>query len=294
MTNQIDVHQPGRRERHLAALIARLGAAETGASYREAQPFPHVVIDDVLPPDVFEHAAAEFPPIDDPIWNGYVHVNETKYANAEPARWGPALRSITGSLQSDDFVAALGALTGFPDLVADPEMDGGGLHQTLRGGHLNIHTDFTTHHRNRWLCRRVNLLLYLNESWSDEWGGALELWDASVRRCVRRVEPLGNRMLIFTTSGVSAYHGHPDPLQSPEGVARRSLALYYFTHEKRPVRRATIYRARPGDGLRRVPIWIDRQTLAAYDAAKRRFRISDRAVHRVMNGVDRLRRHKPG
>jgi hypothetical protein len=289
MMNEVDLPQLQTTDFDTTELGRRLGAPGMAAAYRSAQPFPHLVVDSVLPQEVFRRAVTEFPVIDDPIWNGYVHVNETKYANAAPERWGPTLQSIALALTSDKFVTVLSELTGFDGLVADWTMDGGGLHQTLRGGHLNIHSDFTTHHRDSRLCRRVNLLLYLNDVWRTEWGGALELWDAAIRRRIRSVEPIGNRILIFTTSG-SAYHGHPDPLSAPISVARRSLALYYFTVEDQPVRKATAYRARPGDGARRMSIWADRQGLAAYDIAKRRFGLSDRAVHLAMNRFDRLRR----
>jgi hypothetical protein len=270
-------------------MVRRLIEPGMSSMYRAAQPFPHIVVEHVLPTDVFCRAVREFPAIDDPAWNGYVHVNETKYANADVNRWGPTLRSIAQTLTSSEFVGALSELTGFEGLVADWTMDGGGLHQTLRGGHLNIHTDFTTHHRDPRLCRRVNLLLYLNDIWRTDWGGALELWDGRVKRPVRCIEPIGNRMLVFTTSG-RAFHGHPDPLHCPEDVARRSLALYYFTVEDRPLRRATAYKARPGDGTQRISIWADRQGLAVYDAVKRRFGMSDRAVHAAMNRIDLLRR----
>ena len=166
---------------------------------------------------MFGRAVREFPATDDPAWNGYVHVNETKYSNANPDKWSPTLRSIAQTLTTNEFVAALGELTGFAGLVEDWTMDGGGLHQTLRGGHLNIHTDFTTHHRDPRLCRRVNLLLYLNDVWRSDWGGSLEIWSSNVKRPVRTIEPIGNRMLVFTTSG-NAYHGHPDPLRVPEGA----------------------------------------------------------------------------
>ncbi len=91
-------------------------------------------------------------------------------------------------------------LTGIEDLIPDWSMDGGGLHQTLRGGHLNIHADFSTHHTHENWARRVNILLYLNREWLDEWGGKLELWDRDMTACQERVTPAGNRMLVFTTS----------------------------------------------------------------------------------------------
>ena len=73
--------------------------------------------------------------------------------------------------------------------MPDWTMDGGGLHQTLRGGHLNIHADFSTHHTHENWARRVNILLYLNEEWRDEWGGKLELWDQDMTACQARVTP---------------------------------------------------------------------------------------------------------
>jgi hypothetical protein len=260
---------------------------QLASTYRAADPFPHVVIDDALPEAVYRAALSEFPPIDDASWGSYLHVNETKFANQAAESWGPTLRAIGESLCNDDFAKLLSALTGIQHLIPDPSMDGGGLHQTLRGGHLNIHADFTTHHRHRNWMRRVNVLLYLNDHWSPEWGGALELWDADVRRCVRSVAPLGNRMLIFTTSG-DAYHGHPDPLVCPDGIARRSIALYYFTAEHNPRRRSTRYRARPGDGGRRFAIWADQYALSLYDRAKTRLGLSDRLAGGLLSRAHRV------
>lgn len=252
-----------------ARLIAAAEHLDVRASeaYAAAAPFPHAVIDDVLPADVFADAVAEFPPIDDAGWDGYLHVNETKFANPRWDTWGPTLQAIAATFNSPEFVGILEQLTGIDGLLPDPDLDGGGLHQTVRGGHLNVHTDFSTHHARPTWSRRVNALLYLNEHWDQAWGGALELWDADVRTCVRRVEPLPNRLLVFTTDDRS-FHGHPDPLRCPPGVARRSLALYYFTEDDAVARRPTHYRGRPGDGAKAFAIWADGRVLAAYDRVR--------------------------
>lgn len=260
------------------------------AAYRAAAPFPHIVLDDVLYPGAFDKAVAEFPGIDDPFWKGYIHVNETKYSHAEPDKWGTTLHDIAEEFCSPRFVAFLERLTGIEDLLPDWSMDGGGLHQTLRGGHLNIHADFTTHHTHENWARRVNILLYLNEEWPDEWGGKLELWDKDMTACQARVTPAGNRMLIFTTD-VDTFHGHPDGLTCPPDQARRSMALYYFTEEENAVRRSTNYQARPQESaFRKAAIAADRTVLAAYDRAKRRLGISDERVQRVLSKLDRRRK----
>lgn len=258
------------------------------AEYRLARPYPHAVLEDVLTQPAFEGAVADFPPVDDTFWRGYLHVNETKYSNTEPDSWGPTLRQVAEELCSDEFVYFLAELTGIPGLIPDWSMDGGGLHQTLRGGHLNIHTDFSTHHEHTSWARRVNILLYLNESWRDEWGGHLELWDQQISRCEAKVAPRGNRMLVFTTSDES-FHGHPDALRCPEGEARRSLALYYFTEEASTPRRATQYRARPGAGMGKYAIWADGVALDVYDRLKRRLNLTDDSVQKALGRIHSFR-----
>ena len=272
----------------LGTLQARL--PELAEQYRSAQPFPHIVLDDVLFADAFTRAAQEFPAMRDPFWKGYLHVNETKYGNTQPDTWGPTLTEVAKEFVSPEFVGFLEELTGISDLLPDWSMDGGGLHQTLRGGHLNIHADFTTHHVNEQWSRRVNILLYLNEEWREEWGGKLELWDKEMTAPQAKVQPAGNRMLVFTTSDDS-FHGHPDALTCPDDVARRSTALYYFTEEENAVRKSTNYRARPDEaGIKRAAIAVDRGAVDLYDRAKRKLGISDERVSGVLERVNKLRR----
>jgi hypothetical protein len=249
-------------------------------TYADAAPFPHAVLDGALDAATFERAVAEFPSVRSPGWTGYLHVNETKFGNPKPETWGPTLQSVARALTGRRFVSFLEELTGIDDLLADRAMDGGGLHHTSAGGHLNVHTDFSAHHSVPNWRRRVNVLLYLNPDWQSEWGGDLELWAPDMSRAVTTVAPLGNRLLVFTTDDRS-YHGHPEPLRCPPDVARRSLALYYFTADGVAAARPTHYRARPGDGWRRLAIGADQTALRAYDRIKRRFGLTDDWVNRL-------------
>jgi hypothetical protein len=101
-----------------------------------------------------------------------------------------------------------------------------------------------------------------------------------MRHRISAIEPRGNRVVIFNTDADS-FHGHPDPLQCPLGVSRKSLALYYFTVENDPVIRSTEYRARPGEGLRGILIYLDKQVLRIYDRTKRRLGLSDARMNRL-------------
>jgi Rps23 Pro-64 3,4-dihydroxylase Tpa1-like proline 4-hydroxylase len=257
--------------------------------YQTASPYPHIVIDDFLEPTAAKSAMSEFPPLDPDQWTNYLHVNERKFSNTDPGTWGPVLQQVLDELNSPRFVQFVGELLGVDNLIADPSLEGGGLHQSTAGGFLNIHADYTVHPHNRKWLRRANIILYLNDDWQSEYGGALELWSADMKKCVESVYPVANRAVIFTTDATS-FHGHPVPMRCPEGVARRSLALYYFTVEEDPFVRSTRYRSRPGDGAHSVLIYGDTQMLRAYDWAKRRLGISDQAVSKVLGYRDRFRR----
>jgi hypothetical protein len=273
---------------HLSSLEARL--PELREAYGSATPFPHIVLDGVLTDDTLAKVYRELDPVDFEGWTNYLHVNERKYSNTTPSTWGPTTQIVHDAFSTQRFLTFLSSLTGIERLKSDPILDGGGLHRSMRGGFLNVHADFTAHHKQQTWRRRVNLLLYLNPDWQPEWGGELELWDRDVTRCEARVAPLGNRVLLFTTDEDS-YHGHPDPLNFPEGVPRQSMALYYFTEEEAPLTKSTNYRARPTDSATRgMAIYLDKKLLSFYDVFKRRFKWSDQVVSKVLGKLSRKRR----
>ena len=259
--------------------------------YETAAPYAHTVIEEFLQPEVFDAVLREFPTIDPSKWSNYSHVNERKFANPNFDTWGSALQRVAQALNSPAFIGYLEKLTGIDGLIIDESFEGGGMHQSITGGYLNVHADFSVHPHHRHWARRVNLLLYCNENWLPEYGGELELWTRDMKRCEKRVAPVGNRVLIFNTDADS-FHGHPDPLTTPQGVARQSLALYYFTVEDAPAVRATDYRARPDDGAKRVLIYADKQALKAFDWAKRRFNLSNNFASKLLGAVDKLRRKR--
>ena len=257
--------------------------------YRAADPYPHIVIDDFLEPEALKAAMAEFPSLDTARWNNYIHINERKFSNTDPSTWGPTLQAVLAELNSPRFVRFVGQLLGEEHLIADPSLEGGGLHQSTRGGFLNIHTDYTVHPHHRNWQRRANIILFLNDDWKPEYGGDLELWSRDMKQCVERVHPIANRAVIFTTDSLS-FHGHPDPMRCPEDVTRKSLALYYFSVEDDPTVHSTEYRSRPGDGAHAILIFADNQVLRCYDWLKRRLGISDELGSKLLGFRNRSRR----
>jgi hypothetical protein len=262
-------------------------AREHAAAYQAAEPYPHAQFDHFLEPWAAEKAMHAFPKVGGQGWIHYLHVNEKKHGLNKMDRIPGFLQEVIRVLNSEAFVRYLSELTGIPGLLPDPSLEGGGLHQSQRGGFLNIHADFTVHpHRRNWR-RRVNVLVYLNEGWLEEYGGELELWSRDMKACVRKISPVFNRCVIFNTDEDS-YHGLPEPINCPENMTRKSIALYYFTEEESaPRKRATNYRARPGDGLRAVWIYLDKQLVNVYNTVKGRLGINDDFVSRVLKIFNR-------
>lgn len=257
-------------------------AARERDAFAQADPFPHVVLDEFLPVETARSVHAEFER-SEAGWKHYKHYNERKYALTDVAQMQPATRGLFEALQSERFVRSIETLTGIQDLRSDPDLDGAGMHRSSRGGFLNLHVDFLSHTKHRHWSRQVNLLLYLNPAWQDAWGGELELWDGELTRCARKVAPLFNRCVIFHTCAGS-FHGHPTPLACPEGITRKSIALYYFREESQPLQlSSTDYHGRPGDPLvKRALIRADRGLLHLYSFLKRYTPIDDRLVSRIL------------
>ena len=121
----------------------------------------------------------------------------------------------------------------------DLSLKGAGIHRILNNGYLQFHTDFNTYYKNNvkrdkkiHLDRRINLLLYMNPEWKDEYNGHLMLCDKDKKQCVKKILPILNRCVIFNTTNRSI-HGHPKPLNVPPGIERNSIAIYYYTKNDR-------------------------------------------------------------
>ena len=216
----------------------RVGSAHR-SSFHDAEPFPHLVLDDFLDANVLRTISRSLPAAENAAVIHSVH-HQLKRT------WHPQLcacavtRNLFAELNSQAFLDFLSAATGVEFLIPDPYFDGSGLHEVLPGGRLGIHQDRNLHAGMK-VHRRVNLLIYLNTDWRDEYGGHLELWDRQVRQQLKTIAPLFGRAVIFATDQGS-FHGHPDPLNCPPGTSRISLSQYYYSSEAH----LPALRSRPG------------------------------------------------
>lgn len=212
--------------------------------YVNARPFPHIALDDLFSAEVLETVLAEFPRPQEIEWRRFDNATEKKLGYWHESALPAGLQLFLYEMNSAPVLRFLEALTGIEGLIPDPYYGGAGPHQILPGGFLKIHADFNWHPVLK-LDRRLNLLVYLNQDWKEEYGGHLELWNRDMTRCERKILPVFNRTVVFSTTDFS-YHGHPAPLACPEGMSRKSVSFYYYTNgrpdEERSAPHDTIFR----------------------------------------------------
>jgi hypothetical protein len=213
------------------AFLTRLEnlAAEKSTEYLSNQPFPNIYFDNFFPERTAEAALADFPEPKEIEWHQFRDPNQRKKLAFDVAERLPSsLRDILFFLNSRPMLQFLEVLTGIKAIMPDPYFNGGGLHQIKPGGLLEVHADFSYLKQLR-MDRRINVLIYLNKDWKEEYGGHFELWNKEITRSEKRILPVFNRCAIFSTTSTS-YHGHPNPLTCPPDRTRKSIATYYYSN----------------------------------------------------------------
>lgn len=208
--------------------------SKLSAQFVCAPPYPHLVIDNFLDSDFAALLADDFPSFDrgNSIGDNGVPGGKSTLENIRSL--GTAYRRLDKAISSPEFLRTLSKLTGIEDLIYDPWYLGGGTHESRNGTSLDPHIDANYHPVEPW-HRRLNVVLYLNRHWDDEWGGCFELFHdpQSLSTADRLVTPTFNRCAIFETSERS-WHGFSQIRLPPAKahLTRRSIALFFYTLER--------------------------------------------------------------
>lgn len=220
---------------------------ELNNQFNQAKPYRHVVIDHFLNLDFANALSDNFPGLDQMSRN-YQGLNENKSEGAGFESFHPDFSQLKSTLNSKEFYSAISKITDIEDLFSANDALGMGVHQGGNGSYLDIHIDFNIHHIEN-IHRRVNLLIFLNKDWKQEYGGLIEMWNKDVTKLEQAYLPGFNRCVIFETSEIS-YHGY-GKITVPEGVTRKSFYAYYYTtlREGATGYHDTIFKARPEEGL---------------------------------------------
>lgn len=206
---------------------------ELAATFQQAQPFRHIVIDDFFDTGYCQRLLDDFPTFQRETAIAEHGAVGGKSTRENIRELGADYQALDDLIQSQAFLDLVGTITGIPDLKYDPNYFGGGTHENLSGQDLNPHIDFNYHPLTRQ-HRRLNLIVYLNHEWQREWGGCIDFhrdpYLPPSEDQIISVLPLFNRCVIFETNEYS-WHGFEriDLPEDASDVSRKSVALYYYT-----------------------------------------------------------------
>lgn len=195
--------------------------------WTNAMPFRHVILDDFANTEGLCRLLDELPNPESQVLNksrDYIFA-KNKFEKSGFNSFGELSAELYNDLVSDRFASFLSGLTG-REVWIDRDFHGGGLHQGGPGSYLDMHVDFNVHPLHAEWFRDLNVLLYLNRDWRNEYGGQLKLKNA-VDATSTEVDPVFNRCVIMETRDYTL-HGY-DALNFPPGHYRRSIACYAYS-----------------------------------------------------------------
>jgi len=201
--------------------------------FTNASPFKHIILDNIINEKLLNNALNEINNIpESELLSEYVlgienvQINKFSYREFNKLNY---ISRIKDYFESDIFIDWLEKVTGIDNLQKDTTHNGAGIHIIKQNGKLDIHSDFNRH-RSTMKYRRLNLLLYLNKDYKEDYNGHLELWNKEMTVCEQKIAPLFNRIVLFKVDD-DANHGHPE-IWNSEKTNRTSLALYYYTDDR--------------------------------------------------------------
>lgn len=214
--------------------------------FNKATPYRHLAIDGFLNEEFANRLYKHFPPLDS-LNKHYNGLNEHKSEGSSFENFDESFRQLKELVSSAEFRKNIVEITGIQELFTTDDSLGSGVHQGGNGSYLDVHIDFNIHHI-RKIHRRLNLLVFLNKNWKEEYGGHCELWNEDVSKLEKAYLPSFNRCVIFETSEIS-YHGYAT-IHVPEGETRKSFYTYYYTEigDYKGKYHDTVFKARPEEG----------------------------------------------
>ncbi|MBS1948262.1 MAG: 2OG-Fe(II) oxygenase [Bacteroidetes bacterium] len=214
--------------------------------FDEGIPFRHLVIDDFLDSSFAQELLGSFPAIGS-MKTQYDGLNERKAEESDFNKLDGCFTELHNVLSSAEFISWIEKITSLKPLGTVNDRLGCGLHQGGNNSFLDIHIDYNIHPIKK-ISRKLNLLIFLNPEWHEEWGGYLELWDGKVKNCIQKIKPSFNRAVIFECSEIS-YHGY-SRITVPPNITRKSYYQYFFLAlDQRGTYHDTIFKPKPKDKL---------------------------------------------
>jgi len=213
------------------SIINKHNWMEIREAFVNSKPFNHVVIDNFFTDGVARSIFDGMPGYDDNMDANYDNAIEKKRTIQNWTKFSKNVYKAMSYLVDVTFTDKLAYIIDDFSLVADYGLHGGGIHMHQSGDYLNTHLDYDIHPK-LGMRRKLNLIVYLNPNWQEEWGGNIGLWSHDERtnqpkELLQSIWPKFNRAVIFDTTQ-NSWHGVTEGITAPEGQYRKSLAIYYL------------------------------------------------------------------
>ncbi len=212
--------------------ILRLSGDPDGcrAAYQGAGPWPHLVLDGVVNPELTTEIATRAGAVPTSSLVRESSRRALKDSLPDIHSLGSTVGRLFDELAAAPFIDFVSHVTGVGGLEADPSLYNAGVFITQPGGWQRVHEDFPRHAESG-LWNRVAVLLYCWE-WSVGSGGELELWPRDMTPPAKVVTPAPGRLIIFETHSATR-HGIAQVAASAR--PRVVVATRYYSTEPPPI-----------------------------------------------------------
>jgi Rps23 Pro-64 3,4-dihydroxylase Tpa1-like proline 4-hydroxylase len=194
--------------------------------YRTATPWPHLVVDGILPADVPAQVVAEAAALPTRALVRRRSRRQYKLSSLAAQDLGPTTRDALDVLRGPALTDFVQTVTGIDALETDPTFCRAGLFVYPAGGWQRVHEDFPVHpHTGLW--NRAVVLYYCSE-WTPGMGGRLELWPSDMSAIGQRIEPVPGRLVVFEPTRA---HPHGVEALAPDAGLRVTLSSRLYSRE---------------------------------------------------------------
>lgn len=247
---------------------------------------PHVIIDDVLNDSPDKRKLLD--EIQDPTMIDrmklYSFLSTRSYETLGSDNVPPNAASLIEELTSDRFIKLMEQITGFKGIVPDKSVATGGLVFIPKNSFGGLHLDDRGHPFNPNLARRFTLLIYLNEGWTEEKGGYLELWDMKKKLLTKKVLPTLGKLILFDCDEL--VHSVAT-VKGEDGNIRKAITIWYYYECKNAPFRPSLYFSRPGSGIKnRALIFGVNCAYVTYLYLKKKLKFEDDLVVNFLKRLD--------
>ena len=212
-------------------------------------PYPVWIIDNFFNENTLNKIKLEWPDINSSIWHkGHQYIDGKENILEQGMRSISKLKDIPPYsskvlkyIHTKEFTDYISNITNIKDLLPDESFRWSGLRAMIPGSFQAIHSDARLNPESGFR-KELTCLVYLNEHYNkDKDKGYFEVWNDDMTKCMHKIEPINNRLVIFLNTDTS-YHGVPEV-----NFERKAILWSILKNAKTDNRSKALFVSRPED-----------------------------------------------